>query len=490
MPKFRVAICGGGISGLTLAIALSRYAPPDSPIAVDIYEADKEVRTVGAGITVWPRTWAVMRHLDLYEDLSRVAVQPESSGKTEDQYLNTQFRPAFVARKGNQSSEGYTYAYVLAPSGSATMHRKDMIDVFLRHLPSSYRLHTSKRLVKYTTLEGVSGSPVTLHFADGTTAEADLLVGADGIHSATRMRMYELAHNSECATSGSSASMAVPLEECTRCAAALPTWTGVFAYRSLIPTEKLYSLNPTHTTANIGAVLCYSGKGTHIITYQISGGKFLNFVVPYRVPGGEDSPYPGKWVTDVPREEVVTKLEGWEPEVQQMLECVESPSRWAVHVVDKLPFAVSSNVALLGDAMHAMPPNFGAGGGQSIEDAYILGRLLADRRVSVAHMPAVLRIYEDIRLPFANDISRRAREVGLMYEFNAPGFYGCATAAVTDGHTDVDGKLEQAQETERLDQLGEAIQKMWEWQWTEGIDMQWAQAERRLAALVEGAERG
>lgn len=142
--------------------------------------------------------------------------------------------------------------------GSATMHRKDMIDVFLRHLPSSYRLHTSKRLLKYTTLQGVSGSPVTLHFADGTTTEADLLVGADGVHSATRMRMYELAHNTECATSGSgsSTSIAVPLEECTRCAAALPTWTGVCAYRSLIPTERLYSMNPTHTTANVGAVLC------------------------------------------------------------------------------------------------------------------------------------------------------------------------------------------------------------------------------------------
>lgn len=76
-----------------------------------------------------------------------------------------------------------------------------------------------------------------------------------------------------------------------------------------------------------------------------------------------------------------------------------------------------------------------------------------------------------------------------MYEFNAPGFYGCETAAVTDGHTYVDGKLEQAHEKERLDQLGEAIQKMWEWQWTEGVDMQWARAER-LAALVEGAERG
>ena len=66
---------GGGIAGLTLAISLHRFASPDSPLQVDIYEGDPEVRTVGAGITVWPRTWGVMRHLDLREDLLLVTVQ-------------------------------------------------------------------------------------------------------------------------------------------------------------------------------------------------------------------------------------------------------------------------------------------------------------------------------------------------------------------------------------------------------------------------------
>ena len=74
---------GGGIAGLTFAIALYRFAPADAPFQVDIYEADAEVRTVGAGITVWPRTWSVMRHLGLYEELSRVAVQA-SGGSAND----------------------------------------------------------------------------------------------------------------------------------------------------------------------------------------------------------------------------------------------------------------------------------------------------------------------------------------------------------------------------------------------------------------------
>ncbi|OJT15222.1 Salicylate hydroxylase [Trametes pubescens] len=249
-----------------------------------------------------------------------------------------------------------------------------MLDVFLRSLPSSYTLHTSKQLTRY-----VPGSPVVMHFADGTTAEADVLVGADGIHSATRYSMYASAHQSEC-TSTSEGSQA--WQACPRCKVAQPVWTGIHSYRCLIPTEKLYGLNPDHTTKSLGSVLCYSGKGKHIITYQISGGTLLNFVALCREPDGEGTHYVHKWVTEVPQEEVISRFTFWEPEVKQMLECVINPTRWAIHVVKDLPFAIRGNVALIGDAMHAMSPNFGAGGGQAIEDAYILGRLLADPRVA------------------------------------------------------------------------------------------------------------
>ena len=132
-----------------------------------------------------------------------------------------------------------------------------MMDVFLQHLPSSYTLHTSKRLTRYTEAAAgsIAGAPVTLHFSDGTTTETDLLVGADGIHSATRVCMYTDAHQ-ECIFSRPEA---VPsYEQCTRCSASMPKWTGVCSYRCLIPTERLYGLNPSHSTATIGAILCVS----------------------------------------------------------------------------------------------------------------------------------------------------------------------------------------------------------------------------------------
>ena len=135
------------------------------------------------------------------------------------------------------------------------MHRKDMIDVFLRNLPFTCTIHTSKRLLSYT--EDESSTAIVLTFADGTTAEADVLIGADGIHSAVRARMYEVAHAKECLGAGAEGAESSPdWRTCSRCKAAAPVWSGLHAYRCLISTEKLYALNPDHTTASIGTILC------------------------------------------------------------------------------------------------------------------------------------------------------------------------------------------------------------------------------------------
>ena len=66
---------GGGIAGLTLAVTLGRYEQTNSPIQVDLYESGPEITTAGAGISVWPRTWAVMRALGLYDQMASEAVK-------------------------------------------------------------------------------------------------------------------------------------------------------------------------------------------------------------------------------------------------------------------------------------------------------------------------------------------------------------------------------------------------------------------------------
>ncbi|OCH86432.1 FAD/NAD(P)-binding domain-containing protein [Obba rivulosa] len=439
-PKFRLAIIGGGPGGLALAAVLGRYERRDSPIDVHLYEAGPEITTVGAGISVWTRTWQVMELLGLHAELANEAVERPSEG----------MKVGFVFRRSDRLD------------GATTMHRADMVHILQRHLPEFCEIHTSKRLTHYDEVTtGIDGRTVIrLYFADGSTAETDILIGADGVRSATRTSMYSIVHRRECPSE-------IDRLNCTRCAPAAPHWTGTVAYRCLIPTEKLRQINPESQA--LTKTLSYCGKGRHIVSYPISHGKLINFVGFYTYPGGEGTQYDGKWVQDVPLAEVYEKYVGWEREVEEMLRLIENPSKWAIHVIESLPFSVHGQVGLLGDAVHAMTTHFGAGAGQAIEDAYILGRMLAHPCATLELVPNILHIYQSIRLPFANEVVRLAREAGLMYEFNAPGHY--------------DGR-EVPDERARLEELGKAISQQWGWQTKQAFVDHWSRAEVALEELI------
>lgn len=115
-----------------------------------------------------------------------------------------------------------------------------MAKILVDSLPEGFRSHFSKRLVDYSE-DG--RNIVTMTFADGTTAEADILIGADGVKSLTREKMYrDLAKAAE--QSGDSPK-AKQLEDFI-----LPSWTGTYAYRSLVETEKLMKARPGHQAAS------------------------------------------------------------------------------------------------------------------------------------------------------------------------------------------------------------------------------------------------
>ncbi|TFK84180.1 FAD/NAD(P)-binding domain-containing protein [Polyporus arcularius HHB13444] len=437
-----------------------------------MYEAGPEITTVGAGISVWPRTWVIMRELGLYEELASEAVKANDSSGGEH------LKPAFFYRKSDWPHEGFEYARVMMPNGGTTMHRAEMVGVLLRHLPPNCSIHTSKKLVGYEEVSEDGRTTYMLHFADGTTAVADVVIGADGIKSKTRASMYDLAHKAEC-----SDPEATKREECRRCRHATPKWTGIVTYRYLIPSDRLREISSTHRALDTPALLSYSGKHKHIVTYPISHGKFVNFVGFVTQEGAEGATYPHKWVIDATREEVVSHYSGWEPEVEQMLRCVENPTVWAIHVLDSLPFSVRGRVALMGDAVHAMTPHIGSGGGQAIEDAFILGRLLADPRTTLARVEDVLRIYQDIRLQFGLGVVHRSDKVGRMCEFDYPRLYDGASVPASCKEDDLDLTKE------RLGELGRAIEDVWSWQVKEHVEDQWDEAKSRFEALCSEKQR-
>lgn len=166
-------------------------------------------------------------------------------------------------------------------------------------------------------------------------------------------------------------------------------------------------------------------------------------------------------------EEVEEVCQDFEPDAKRLLNCFENPSRWALHVVNELPLFTCDRVALIGDASHAMTPYFGAGAGQAIEDGFILGRLLAHPITTLDNVPAALKAYQDVRLPFTQFVARESKRTGKMYEFCAPGYY--------DG-------TNRGNEREEMEILKEKILDQWNWQdkGEGGAVAEWEQAKRQL----------
>ncbi|KAF8438465.1 hypothetical protein L210DRAFT_3543956 [Boletus edulis BED1] len=302
------------------------------------------------------------------------------------------------------------------------LHRKDVVDFLLQCLPASCKIHTSKKLNSYE-VDSETGK-TTLHFSDGDSTVTDMLVGADGIHSATRGTMYKkLASSIEDDESRKN------LLKCID-----PVWTGILVYRNLIPTEKFLKAYPDLEPPT--DMMMHLGKNKHLITFPVSEGKLINVVIFHHNRGTFGSPFEGSWVTDVPKEEVLHLFEGWDIRAEAFVKCVERPSRWPLHSLRPLPHYVDGAVALLGDA--------------AMEDAYVLGRLLTHKLTHIGNVADALKTYEEARLPFANSVVQRSHNVARYYSFSVPP-EGSETVPFNGT-------------PEELDCVRNAIVDAWEWQ--------------------------
>ncbi|THG99501.1 hypothetical protein EW145_g7256 [Phellinidium pouzarii] len=426
-PRINLAISGGGIGGLTLAVVLNKYC---NDVHIDLYESASQFTQIGAGVSVWKRAWFIMQSLGLDISLGKMAVQPP----------------------------------VDDPNGAISLHRVDILKVLTDNLPPSqaFQAHFSKRLISYEQ----GPDSVTLLFSDGASTQADVLVGADGIKSATRMTMYK-----KLTTSAEEHGMdkAGDLRKFVQA-----SWTGMYAYRALIKTESLLRENPGHQAAS--TPLIYFGKHKRIISFPISQGRLVNFIAYVTGPGRDGNELGGPSVTDVTKQEMIDHYQGWEPEVQALLNCVDKPSKWAISHLQGLPCYVDGRVALLGDSAHAITPHLGAGAGQAIEvnilrnkqlracllahydglkDAFVLGQLLAQLLVTRTNLSFALKVYDAVRRPLGNAMVDRSREAGYLYEFS---------------------------------ELPESIDELkWEVHWSALPDVEWKAAAEMLRDVVSSA---
>jgi salicylate hydroxylase len=345
----RVAVIGGGIGGLTLARALLRRG-----LEVHVYESSPELKEIGAGVALGPNAMKALRSLDLEDPVRAIGYQAPI------QFLRTW--------KGRVISKtDATLAAQRFGANGCTIHRADLLDVLAQAVPADV-VTLSARCDSVMAGE----SSATAHFTDGTEVEADVVVGADGIHSAVRGSLF-----------GPDA----------------PQFTGKICYRSVIPVTDLPAkrLQPYEG-------LWLGPHGT-LVVYGVRRGELVNIVAHY-----EDATYQHEsWIAQCDRAEIQDRYRKWHPSLQEIFAAGDVWYKWALYDRDPIPVWTSGRATILGDAAHPMLPYLGQGAGQAIEDGCVLAAALD--KLSDDPVGA-LRLYERSRRPRASRVVLTARSRG------------------------------------------------------------------------------
>jgi salicylate hydroxylase len=352
MQRPKIIIVGGGIGGLFAAKALLAHK-----LDVAVYEQAPELGEIGAGVYLTPNS---VRHLDrvgLLADVERCGarVGPASHYFRED---GSPIAPVQVT-----DSSGW--------NANFGMHRADFVDFLAASLPKGI-VHTGHRCVGFEQ----AGDKVSVKFANGATADADIVVGADGIHSELRPYVFPPSN---------------------------PVFHGSVAYRGTVPHERV----PDWPTERWQMWL---GKGKHFLVFPLRAGKLINYVgfVPADQEMKESWSAPGD--PDVLRAEFA----GWDPRIEMLLSKVEKTFRWALYDREPMPTWTKGRLTLLGDAAHPMLPHLGQGANQAIEDGMALATILS--HVDNARAPEALIAYERLRRERVADVQRGARQNGMRYD--------------------------------------------------------------------------
>ncbi|KXN82925.1 Salicylate hydroxylase, partial [Leucoagaricus sp. SymC.cos] len=431
---------GAGIGGLALAAFISFCA---KDIAVDIYEAKPGISSIGAGIAIWKRTWEILKGIGLEKEVKERGLPLPKDGEVRG--------PIF--RKADQPTKGIDFHNQMMPYGPLTIPRPILLEMLMSYLSEQCNIYTSTHVASYK--EQADGT-VLLKLDDGSTRTADLLIGCDGVHSATRATLFKNLAEAD------------PSKGYEKFAE--PKWSGQWAYRGVVDRNQLREKNPRSLVLDQARIvrflptLHWCGKSRHVVTHPF--GDIVNLVCYVSEENGFGKPYNDPWVATVQVQEVINCYLGWEPDLAEVVSMIQEPSRWAIHVVGPLPIFVSGHVGLLGDAAHAMTPHQGVGGGQAIEDAYILGRLLAHEKTTKANLAKVLEIYQQIRLSFAQAAAERSWSSGLLYDFIHPDFKVSPDATEDD-----------------LKPIGQAVGAAFAWLGKGGCDEDWVRAENLVANL-------
>ena len=352
MQRPQTIIVGGGIGGLFAAKALLAHG-----LEVAVYEQAPELGEVGAGVYITPNSVRQMVRVGLGDAVETWGARVGAASH----YFRADGSP--IAPVQVTDSSGW--------SANFGMHRADFVDFLAASLPKGI-VHTGHRCIGFEQV----GDKARVKFANGATAAADIVVGADGIHSELRPYVFPPSQ---------------------------PVFSGSVAYRGTVPSDRVPGFPNERWQM-------WLGQGKHFLVFPLRAGKLLNYVgfVP------ADKEMKESWSAPGDPDMLRAEFAGWDPRIEALLLKAEKTFRWALHDREPMPTWTKGRLTLLGDAAHPMLPHLGQGANQAIEDGMALATILS--RVGNAHAPEALIAYERLRRRRVADVQRGARQNGMRYD--------------------------------------------------------------------------
>ncbi|MDA3649477.1 FAD-dependent monooxygenase [Saccharopolyspora indica] len=343
----KVAIVGGGIGGLAAAVAFHQRG-----WQVEVLERAPEFTEIGAGLSIQPNGLRALQELGLGDRVRSAGPADPLAGirRANGNWLIRNDVDDLKRRFGQW----------------ATVHRADLIDLLLSALPA-HALRPGTE-VSQVRPDGTVGH--------GGTTTADLVVGADGVHSATRRSLWP-------DTPG-------------------PRYVGYTTWRLIAPPHPVAESAETW------------GSGERFGCVPMPDGRVYCYLMA-NAPTG----------TRIGLDELRERFAGWHDPIPALLDSAHEVSQHDTYELPELRTFVTGNVALLGDAAHAMTPNLGQGACQALEDAVTLAAAVDELGVR-----AGLAEYDRTRRPRTQLIARRSRQVAAPAHWTSPPLTALRNAAL------------------------------------------------------------
>ncbi len=338
-----IAIVGAGMGGMAAAATLRQAG-----LVVNVYEQAHQFGRIGAGIQMLPNSMKVLRGIGIEARLRERSFAPYS-------HLNRVGDTGEIKRELPMPEDLYGAPFLC-------MHRAELHEALTSVVPGEF-IHLNKKLV---ALEQ-NGGPVTLSFADGTAAAADVVIGADGVHSLVR-------------------DIIIGPDK--------PLHRGRIAYRAVFRS----SLMPKEISVSR---VKWWGEDRHIVIYYTTRDRSEVYFVT-SVPEPADWMTRESWSATGDVRELRAAYASFHPEVRMVLDACPDCHKWAILERDPLPTWSQGRVVLIGDACHPMTPYMAQGAATSIEDAAVLARCLKD--VSQDGIEAAFKRFEAHRKPRTSKI--------------------------------------------------------------------------------------